>query len=100
MSDLRVTPEVLAHVSAEFDAAAQQLRDGLGSLDGEVRQILGSTWTGEAASAYNAVWREWHEGSSKVLQGLMTMSELLKSAAGGYSGTDQAGGASIAASGI
>lgn len=100
MSGLRVTPEVLSHVSAEFDAAAQQLRDSLGSLDAEVNQMLGSNWTGNAASAYNAVWREWHEGSAKVLQGLMAMSDLLKSAAEGYSRTDQAGGSTIADSGM
>lgn len=100
MADLRVTPDVLEHVSSEFDAAAQQLRDGLGSLDDEVGQTLGSSWTGSAATAYTAVWREWHEGSSKVLQGLMTMSELLASAAARYAATDQTGGASITGSGL
>lgn len=100
MADLRVTPEVLEHVSGEFNTAAQQLRDGLGSLDSEVGQMLGSSWTGDAASAYTAVWREWHEGSSKVLQGLMSMSELLSSAAQGYSASDQAGGTTIAGSGL
>jgi WXG100 family type VII secretion target len=99
MADLRVTPELLQHGSAEFEAAAQQMRDGLGSLDTEVGQLLGPSWTGAAATAYDAAWREWHEGSSKVLQGLMTMSELLSSAAARYSDADQAGGATIAESG-
>lgn len=100
MGDLRVTPEVLEHVSTEFDGAEQRLRDGLGSLDREVAQMLGPSWTGDAASAYDAVWREWHEGSAKVLQGLMAMSGLLRAAAERYTGTDHAGGATIAGSGV
>jgi WXG100 family type VII secretion target len=100
MTDLRVTPEVLEHVSTEFGAAAEQLRTGLSSLDTEVGQMLGTSWTGAAASAYDAVWREWHEGSSKVIHGLVTMSELLNSAAVRYAGTDRAGGATIAESGM
>jgi len=100
VADLEVTPEVLEHVSAEFEAAAQQLRDGLGSLDSEVERMLGANWAGDAASAFDVVWREWHDGSSKVLQGLLSMSDLLKSAARGYSTTDHAGGASIRNSGM
>ncbi|MGV9799590.1 WXG100 family type VII secretion target [Mycobacterium sp. NPDC003449] len=100
MADLQVTPEVLRQVSTEFGAAAQQLRDGLGALDSEVAQMLGPSWTGGAASAYDAVWREWHEGSSKVLAGLTTMSDLLTSAAARYGGTDRAGGAMIDESGM
>jgi WXG100 family type VII secretion target len=100
MADLRVTPEVLEHVSTEFGTAAQQLRSGLGSLDSEVGQMLGTSWVGEAASAFDAVWREWHEGSSKVIHGLLTMSDLLSSAAARYGATDRSGGATIAESGI
>jgi WXG100 family type VII secretion target len=100
MADLQATPDMLRQVSTEFGNAAQQLRASLGSLDGEVAQMLGPNWTGEAASAYDAVWREWHEGSSKVLEGLTAMSELLTSAAAGYSDTDRDGGATIAGSGI
>ncbi|ORV05680.1 WXG100 family type VII secretion target [Mycobacterium celatum] len=67
MSELRVTPEQLTHASAEFGAVAQELRAGLGSIDDEVGKLLGGSWTGEASSSYDAVWREWHEGATKVL---------------------------------
>lgn len=100
MADLHVTPEVLREVSTEFGTAAQQLHASLASLDSEVAQMLGPSWTGSAASAYDAVWREWHEGSSKVVQGLTAMSDLLVAAAAGYSGTDRDGGVSIAGSGL
>lgn len=100
MAELHVTPEMLRQVSTEFGAAAQQLQASLGSLDSEVAQMLGPNWTGEAASAYDAVWREWHEGSSKVLEGLTAMSDLLTLAAAGYSDTDRDSGATIDGSGI
>jgi len=100
MTDMRVTPEILEHVSAEFDAVAQQLRDGLGSLDTEVGQMLGTSWTGAASTAYDGVWREWHEGASKVLQGLTGMSGLLRSAAQRYAEADESGQAHISGSGL
>lgn len=100
MSDLHVTPEVLREVSTEFGTEAQQLHASLGSLDSEVAQMLGPSWTGSAASAYDAVWREWHGGSAKVVHGLTAMSELLAAAAARYSGTDRDGGVSIAGSGF
>lgn len=99
MADLQVTPDVLGQVSTEFESAAQQLRESLGSLDREIAQMLGPSWSGSAASAYDAVWREWHEGSSKVHQGLAMMSDLLIAAAARYAETDRDGGAAIAGSG-
>lgn len=95
-----MTAEQLTHASAEFGAVAQELRAGLGSIDDEVGKLLGGSWTGEASSSYNAVWREWHEGATKVLQGLTTMSALLADAASRYSQTDQAGAAGIDGAGV
>ncbi|ODR04106.1 WXG100 family type VII secretion target [Mycobacterium shimoidei] len=100
MADLQVTPEALTHASGEFDAVAQELRAGLGSIDDEVGSLLGGAWRGEASSAFEAVWREWHEGASKVLQGLTVMSTLLADAASRYSQTDRAGASGIDAAGV
>lgn len=97
---LQVSPEVLTHVSAEFGAVAQELRAGLGSVDDEVSNLLGGAWTGKASSSYDMVWREWHEGASKVLEGLTAMSTLLAVAATRYSQTDQSGAAGIDAAGV
>jgi WXG100 family type VII secretion target len=100
VSDLRVSAEVLVHASGEFGAVAQELRAGLGSIDDEVGTLLGGSWTGEASSSYGAVWREWHEGASKVLQGLTAMSALLADAASRYSQSDQAGASGIDGAGV
>ena len=77
MSDLHVTSSVLGAVAGELESVATGLRTGLGSLDGEVSGLLGPGWSGEAASAYDAVWREWHDGAQQVVDGLATMSGLL-----------------------
>lgn len=83
-------------MSAELNSLADGLRSGLGSLDGEVSGLLGSGWTGSAASSYSGVWQEWHQGAAEVVEGLSRMSGLLQDAAAHYSSTDaeQAGGIS------
>ena len=81
MADLGVTPAELESVSAELHTLAEGMRSGLSSLDGQVSDLLGSGWSGSAASAYHGVWTEWHEGAGQVVQGLTAMSSLLTEAA-------------------
>lgn len=100
MSDLGVTTSALAGVAGELDSVADGLRTGLGSLDGEVSALLGSGWSGEAASAYDDVWREWHDGAQRVVEGLMRMSALLQDAAQRYDATDASGAANISGAGL
>jgi len=100
MSDLRVTSSVLASVAGELESVATGLRTGLGSLDGEVSGLLGPGWSGEAASAYDAVWREWHDGAQQVVEGLTTMSGLLQEAAQNYDAADAASASRVAGSGL
>lgn len=95
VSDLEVSSAALTSVSSELDLVAQGLRTGLGSLDGEVTQLLGPGWSGEAASAYDGVWREWHEGAQQIVQGLATMSALLQDAARRYEATDASAAAHV-----
>ncbi|KAA0098067.1 WXG100 family type VII secretion target [Mycolicibacterium sp. P1-18] len=100
MSELRVTSSVLATVAGELESVTTGLRTGLGSLDGEVSALLGPGWSGEAASAYDAVWRVWHDGARQVVDGLATMSALLEGAAQRYDATDATGAARVAETGL
>lgn len=100
VSDLQVTPSALAAVSGELQTVAEGLRTGLSSLDGEVSGLLGSGWAGEAASAYDGVWREWHEGADHVVEGLLKMSVLLQDAAQRYESTDASGASDVAGAGL
>jgi WXG100 family type VII secretion target len=100
VSDLQVTTSALLAVAGELESVADGLRAGLGSLDGEVSGLLGSGWSGEAASAYSGVWQEWHEGAQRVAEGLTAMTGLLQEAAGRYSATDATGAADISGTGL
>jgi WXG100 family type VII secretion target len=100
VADLGVETSALVAVSGELDSVAQGLRSGVSSLDNEVASLLGSGWSGEAASAYSGVWQEWHEGAQQVAEGLMRMSALLQEAAGRYWTTDESGAAGISGAGL
>jgi WXG100 family type VII secretion target len=95
VSDLQVTTASLTAVAGELETVADGLRTGLGSLDGEVSGLLGSGWSGEAASAYDGAWREWHEGAQRVVEGLTKMSALLQDAVEGYEAADAGGAARV-----
>ncbi len=100
MSDLQVTTAALSAVAGELESVAEGLRTGLGALDGEVSGLLGPGWSGEAASAYDGVWREWHEGAQHVVEGLVKMSALLHEGAQRYGATDAAGATNVSGSGL
>jgi WXG100 family type VII secretion target len=100
MAELQVEPSELVAVSHELSTVADGLRTGITSLDNEVSGLMGTGWTGSAASAYAGVWKEWHEGAAQVAAGLSRMSALLNEAAAKYAGTDAEGGAHIAGSGL
>lgn len=88
-----VTSEL--HVAADrLQAAGQRLQDGLSSVDLETSNLLGSGWKGEAATAFEKYWDQWHNGAGQVVRALQTMSAALDAAARSYEATDeQAGGA-------
>ena len=58
MAELQVEPSELVAVSHELSTVADGLRSGIGSLDSEVAGLMGTGWTGSAASAYGDVWKE------------------------------------------
>ena len=87
-------------MSSELDTLAQQLRSGLGTLDADISDVLGAGWSGDAATAYGKVWRDWHEGAAQVIEGLTRMSSLLQNAADRYSATDVSSGEGISGAGV
>jgi WXG100 family type VII secretion target len=88
-----VTSEL--HLAADrLRGAGQRLQDGLSSVDLETGNLLGSRWQGEAATAFEKYWDQWHNGAGQVVRALQTMSEALEAAADNYEAADeQAGGA-------
>jgi WXG100 family type VII secretion target len=92
---IQVPPGELRRVAHELGGVAEHLGSGMASLDRFVSGVVGGSWSGDASAAYGAVWRPWHEGASKVADGLMTMSGLLADAAAHFVHSDHTGAAEI-----
>jgi WXG100 family type VII secretion target len=91
---LEVVVSDLYLAAARLQEAGQRLQDGLSGVDLETRELLGSGWRGEAASAFSSAWKQWHSGAGQVVRALQSMSELLTVAGKEYSKIDeQAAGA-------
>ena len=90
---VEVVVSELQAASERLRDAGQRLQDGLSSVDLETRQLLGSGWKGDAASAYGPAWDKWHDGAGQVVRGLQTMADLLSLAGKEYAKTDQQSGA-------
>lgn len=91
---VEVVTSELRLAADRLSGAGQRLQDGLSSVDLETSNLLGSGWKGEAATAFQKYWDQWHNGAGQVVRALQTMSEALNAAAQNYQATDeQAGGA-------
>lgn len=89
-----VTSEL--HIAADrLRASGQRLQDGLSAVDLETSNLLGSGWKGEAATAFEKYWDQWHKGAGQVVRALQTMSEALDTAAQNYAAGDEQGGQAI-----
>ena len=89
-----VTSEL--HLAADrLRGAGQRLQDGLSSVDLETSNLLGSGWQGEAATAFEKYWDQWHSGAGQVVRALQTMSDALDVAARNYAATDESAGGAL-----
>jgi WXG100 family type VII secretion target len=59
-----------ATTADDFDAALARLR-------GEVDDVVSSRWSGEAASAFEAAWQQWHRAARDVVAELARLSDEL-----------------------
>ncbi|WP_172800529.1 WXG100 family type VII secretion target [Mycobacterium sp. IS-1496] len=100
MSELQVSESVVSGVAQELRTVVDNTRSGLNGLDGELGSLLGSGWTGEAASAFGDVWNRWHEGAQSLMKGLETMASALEQAAQSYGSIDANGQAAIDSAGM
>lgn len=63
---LEVVASDVHSAAARLQEAGQRLQDGLSGVDLETRELLGSGWRGEAASAFSSVWEQWHSGAGQI----------------------------------
>lgn len=75
-SELEVVPEHVADAGRFVQLTADELVNGLRSLDTDVAGLLES-WKGTSANTYRAGWAETKQGAVEVLEALATIAELL-----------------------
>ena len=100
VGELQVTEAQLTSVAADLRTVVEETQAGLSALDDRLSGLLDSGWTGQAGSAFDGVWKRWHEGAAQLVRGLDTMAALLDEAAHGYRQTDASGSTAIDSAGM
>ncbi|WP_071287866.1 WXG100 family type VII secretion target [Mycolicibacterium llatzerense] len=88
MKQLTVDAEVALQAAQGVGSDAAELREELSRLEREWQDIAHG-WKGSAASAYTALWEQWHDGATKVVQTALESSEKLNRAAVLYTQQDE-----------
>jgi WXG100 family type VII secretion target len=87
MDFLKVNAEQAFNTAHAVSNDAEELRDELSAIVREWDNIAGG-WSGAAASAYAAIWAEWHEGAATVVESLAESSRRLAEGAIRYAEQD------------
>jgi WXG100 family type VII secretion target len=93
--ELRLHADEAFATSHSVSNDAEELREELASITGEWQNVSHG-WSGAAASAYDVLWQEWHEGATKIVDVLAESSEKLAKAAVAYQEQDAASADALA----
>lgn len=69
--------------SQALRGGAEDLRNRLADLDGQVSEMLAGWW-GRSGGAYTAQWELWHRGAGEVQVGLSILERLVSQAGRAY----------------
>lgn len=95
MTDLRVTAEAVTIAAAQVDDAAQTLQAEFARISAAFDEVVGSSWTGQAADGMRKDWTKWRDGFTDVTDGLRRESDALHTAAASYASTDGEGATAL-----
>ena len=94
MDHLRVDADQAYNVSLAVGNDAQDLREELTGLQRDWDN-LSREWSGVASAAYSAIWQEWLEGATTLVDALAESSHNLGVAAVAYSEQDAGSAAAL-----
>ena len=94
MDHLRVDADQAYNTSRAVGNDAQELREELAGLQRDWEN-LSRGWSGVASSAYSAIWCEWLEGATTLIDALAESSHNLGVAAVSYSEQDAGSAAAL-----
>jgi WXG100 family type VII secretion target len=77
--NLRVNPLVMQGFAQALEGGAEDLRNRLADLDGQVGEMLAG-WRGKSGGAYSSAWQLWHRGAGEVQAGLSLLEESVSQA--------------------
>ena len=95
MTDLRVSAEAVTATAAKVEDAAQSLDVEFARISAAFDEVVGSSWTGQAADGMRKDWARWREGFEDVTAGLRREVDALHTAAASYTATDTDGASSL-----
>jgi WXG100 family type VII secretion target len=91
VSDLRVTAEAVTAAATSVEGASQSLQMEFDRISAAFDEVVGASWTGQAADGLRKDWTRWREGFGDVVAGLRRESDALHTAATSYASTDTQG---------
>ncbi|OBA61547.1 secretion protein [Mycobacterium sp. 1100029.7] len=80
---LRVDPMMMQGFAQALRGGAENLRNQLAALDGQVGEMLGG-WQGGSGNAYASAWQQWHRGAAEVEAGLSILASAVAQAGMGF----------------
>ncbi|MEW2478643.1 WXG100 family type VII secretion target [Mycobacterium sp. NPDC049093] len=92
---MRVSREALTDTAESVEDAAQSLQSEFDRISGLVDEVVGASWTGQAADGIGADWARWCDGFADVMAGLRREGQALRIAAARYSSTDATGATAL-----
>ncbi|WAJ45973.1 WXG100 family type VII secretion target [Mycobacterium sp. Aquia_216] len=81
--NVRVDPQLMHGFAQALLGGAENMRQQLAELDGQVGEMLGG-WQGGSGNAYAAAWELWHRGAREVETGLSVLATAVAHAGKEY----------------
>ncbi|MCT7361370.1 hypothetical protein A7G45_00970 [Mycolicibacterium llatzerense] len=88
VKQLTVDTDAALNAAQGVSTDAAELRQELARLEREWQDIAHG-WKGSAAGAYTALWEQWHDAATKVVQSVSESAQKLNQAAALYTQQDE-----------
>jgi early secretory antigenic target protein ESAT-6 len=90
MSIIKVTAGQLETLSSTVNNRNEDIQNTLHTLRGEIFNVVGNDWQGQASGQFQALYEEWQTSAAKLQAALSGIGNLLNSAGQQYAQTESA----------
>jgi WXG100 family type VII secretion target len=85
---VRADAEQIRAAADRAQAWGEEFEHDVEELMGQVRELMGAHWLGEAAASHADAWSTWEDGAKHVARALSGDAALLRQAGEEYDGTE------------